>query len=269
MLSELLNQGMLIYIIAGVCLLGLLSEWIHKRLYRRLMKESALMATSKNKLIRQIRLKFENSFRANSGMDNVRAFVDKYIYQHKFMGIRLHGWNRFSAAAAVLCAVIGGIGAALHYYLSEAIEDTYVYAGAVGISLALLGVGAFLFSASYAKQVTIANILDYLENNVSRHLRVECDAEADVKAERRRQLARKKLNKKENEQFDDQVAAAVPEQSVKKNLRRKSVDADIEQMKKSLEQIAAENADNYRAERMPLKEEQQAIIEEVLREYLT
>lgn len=279
MIRDIFNQGILFYVIAGICLLGILSRFVLNCLFRKFRKESVQIATTKNKLIRQIRLKYENAYRANSGVNNIQALVDKYMNQYKFLGLRLHSFRKLTEHCILLCILLGGVGAGASYWLNESLYDVLLYGAWTAGAVLLLGLSIYLFHENYSKNVMLANVMDYLDNTLANRLRNECDAEAEVKAERRRQQVKRKMEEEEEGEsipeteadFEEEkeIAAAVVEKPVVKKFKKKAVEEDINQMKKSLDQIAADSEDKQQERRKVSKEEQQAIVEEILREYLS
>ncbi len=231
-------------------------------------------------------MKYENAFRVNNGVNNPAALVDKYIYGYRFMGFSLRSWRRMGLHAAIVTVLAGAAGAGLTLWFELAAEQLLWYGVVGGSAMVLLGGTAFLTSTRYHEQVMYTNISDYLENTLSCRLKNECEAEAEVKAERRRQQAKQRLETEETQaqvldQTDTgfseaepelQVAAAVAEpKKTKRRFRKKTKAAgdEIEQMKKSLDQIAADTTENHTPPRSLTKEEQQAIVEDILREYLS
>ena len=52
-------------------------------LYQNMIKETENMRATKNKRLKQCKLKFVNCYRLNHGVANVPVFVDKYLNQMK------------------------------------------------------------------------------------------------------------------------------------------------------------------------------------------
>ena len=59
---QLLETGQALYVLAGICLLGIFTRVMTKNLYKRLIKESGSMATTKNKNLRDLKQKTEKLF---------------------------------------------------------------------------------------------------------------------------------------------------------------------------------------------------------------
>ena len=107
MLKEILEGRALLYAMAVVCGVGILSKlavWIS---YRRLTKATENISSSKNTLTRQLKLKFENCYKLNLNVQNVSVFVDKYLQKYKVLGIRVHTMDRILQSAVIITAILG------------------------------------------------------------------------------------------------------------------------------------------------------------------
>ena len=88
---EFLETGQALYVLAGICLLGILTRVMTRNLYKRLIKESANMATTKNKSLRELKQRTENTYRINQGLRDCGAWLDHQLCELKFrMGKCVH-----------------------------------------------------------------------------------------------------------------------------------------------------------------------------------
>ena len=58
---QLLETGQALYVLAGICFLGILTRAMTKNLYKRLIKESGNMASTKNKSLKELKQRTENA----------------------------------------------------------------------------------------------------------------------------------------------------------------------------------------------------------------
>lgn len=164
MITYLFEKNILIYVMLGLCGLGVLVKFILSLVYGRLIRSSDKMGTSKNKLMKNLRQKFETSYSLNLGVNNVDIFVDKYVYKHRICGILLYTWENICGQLLLLCMLTGSLGALLAI-INEGDKTVILSTFFVGISTsALLVLVDNLVNLSTKKGVVKANIQDYLEN---------------------------------------------------------------------------------------------------------
>jgi hypothetical protein len=134
------------------------------------MEESENVPASKNKLIKQMKLKFENCFKLNLGVNNIEAFVDKYMYKHKVCGISIYNFNRVPLLCAWLSGTVGIVCGCICY-----LENYSVRIGAVyeiyGIgSVVILKLAEIILDTAHKKKVLYVNLIDFFENSLVNHL---------------------------------------------------------------------------------------------------
>ena len=79
MLLEFLETGKVLYIMLAVSVLGILSKLLVNGRYKKLIKQSQNMGTAKDKYLKQWKVKFENTYRSNSGIGNIPVYVVKNL----------------------------------------------------------------------------------------------------------------------------------------------------------------------------------------------
>ena len=84
----------IIFYAMGVLLgVSLLAKLITTFTIRKMVKEAAEIQKSNHKLMKLVKAKFEHASMVSDRVQNVEAFVDKYLYEYKVCGIRLHSWQ--------------------------------------------------------------------------------------------------------------------------------------------------------------------------------
>lgn len=157
-------------LLALICFLGIAGTWMAGRRYRCLTREMENLSGSQSKYLKQMRNKFETSYRVNKGVNNVGLFVEKNVGEFRFMGIRLYRLENMAAGAGSLAFLLG-CGAALFSYWAGMAMNT------VRVNLAL----SLLISAAamlYWKNADVGrrardfciHIQDYLENVLANRL---------------------------------------------------------------------------------------------------
>lgn len=174
---QLLQTGKVLYALAAICALGVISKLVTSSLYKRLIKETGNMALTKNKNLKTLKQKTENMFLINHGIRNTTAYIEKQIYGFRFMKISLDNWDNLSMQTMILSFLVGGVAAFGAYWFRC---DSYyiVLYGAVGILAGLFMVlvdnGANI--ASKRQQLSDC-LVDYVEN--SPHFYKNVDKQTD------------------------------------------------------------------------------------------
>ncbi len=189
MLKEILESNALIYAMLVLCGIGVISKlavWIS---YRRLTKATENMASSKNALTRQLKLKFENCYKLNLNVQNVPAFVDKYLQKYKVMGIRVHTADRVLKATLLLTALVGVAACAGAYWQKMGMRQIILYGSAALLSALVLGFVDFVLDTADKKAVAVTNLQDYLDNTLTNRLHHEYEDEPAKEAVEQKQPA--------------------------------------------------------------------------------
>lgn len=159
----LLETGRALYVLAAVCLLGIVTRLATKNLYKRLLKESANMSLTKNKRLKEMKQKAENTYRMNQGMRDSGAWLEHQLNDMRFVGLTLSGWGNLSAQFTWLCLLLGGAGAFFSYWYRL---DTY-YIVMYGGGAVLMAMLTMLFdngAVSGRREQLMASLQDYMEN---------------------------------------------------------------------------------------------------------
>lgn len=164
MIKEWFENNYFIYIIGGICILGVLIRFILSMKYRHLIRASKRMGTSKNKLMRVLRLKFETCYKLKIGVNNVDTFVDKYVYRHRFCGLYLYTWETISGEFIVVSVLSASVFSVLGL-IYKCGQNDILYTFASGILSAIVLIGYdFFINLRMKRKVLKVNIKDYLEN---------------------------------------------------------------------------------------------------------
>ena len=88
MMLEFLETGKALYVLTAVCILGLLSRLTARNLYKRLIRETDNMTLTKNRCLRDLKQKAENTYRLNLGIHNTKAagWLSFYGIYFKWVG---------------------------------------------------------------------------------------------------------------------------------------------------------------------------------------
>ena len=200
---KMIVEKQVLLIIAGVFMaLGIGSKCVVDATLRKLVYGAGNMNKSTHPFIRLVRAKFEHACMISEKVENVGVFVDKYLYEYRVLGIRLHTLRRMERISAVLCICCGVTGAGLQYVQDGGMTDVVLKTGAIGIGA---GIFVFLFHLTtdekYKLQVARNYMVDYLEN---------------ICLHRYEKAYRKE--KEESQKMKEKVVAASADVSMSKNM---------------------------------------------------
>ena len=162
---ELMLDRHVIYVLMGMSTFaGVVSKVVVGRTLRKLVTAAESMGKSNHPLMRLVRAKFEHTCMISEKVENVGVFVDKYLYEYRVGGVRLHAWRRLQMAGAGLCLILGGVGAIISYRIKGATEQTAMIGG-TGVALALIVFLVHMLTDEEYRLETVRNyMVDYLEN---------------------------------------------------------------------------------------------------------
>lgn len=162
---EVILDKYIIYVLMGVfAILGVLSKLIVGLTLGGMVRGAENMSKSTHPLMRLVRAKFEHACMVSDKVENVRVFVDKYLYEHRVMGVKLHSLRRMELASAGMCLVLGVLGAAAEYSVHGMQEGVL----RIGVTGAVLAIAVFLVhlttDENYRLEAARNYMVDYLEN---------------------------------------------------------------------------------------------------------
>ena len=162
---ELMLDRHVIYVLMGMsAFAGVVSNVVVGRTLRKLVAAAESMGKSNHPLMRLVRAKFEHTCMISEKVENVGVFVDKYLYEYRIGGVRLHAWRRLQMAGAGLCLILGGVGAIISYRIKGATEQTAMIGG-TGVALALIVFLVHMLTDEEYRLEAVRNyMVDYLEN---------------------------------------------------------------------------------------------------------
>ena len=163
-MMSFLQTGQALYVLAAICLAGIWTRMTAGGLYKRLIRESANMALTKNKYLRQLKQNAEDTYRLNQGMNNTRVYLERQLYGLRTMGMSVRGLDGLSGQLTLLCFLAGGAAAFLSYWYRS---DNYyiVLYGSMGILGGMLTLLVdYGVNLESRRQQLLTGIQDYMEN---------------------------------------------------------------------------------------------------------
>ena len=164
MLEMLLDKKLLFVLMGMLTGLGVADKCIVSMTMKRMVEAAGSMRKSNHPLMRLVRAKFEHACMISDTVENVGVFVDKYLYEYKVCGLRLHSLRRLEKMCSGLLIVTGLAGAGLTYRV-YGMGDEALRMGAAGCGLGIL---VWLFhlttDENYCMEMAKNYMVDYLEN---------------------------------------------------------------------------------------------------------
>ncbi len=267
---EYLEQGNILYVLAALCLIGVITKLAVNHVYRGLIKQADNVATAKDKQLQQMKTKYESIYRINCGVKNSGIFVEKRLQQYRLLRLRLKNWEEMDL-------LLGGAGVILCMLAAYGI---FWMEGNLKISAMYLSVGAMTACGLYwfhsltdskeNRKLLISSLCHYFENVLivrgPRSVAAEQEEEEIVhsRGTMKDDIFMKKSSKNTEKQNEPlYVQEETPPRT------RANQKTEMETLKESLSQIAAARSEGNekRARRLTQKEEQ--LIDEILRQYLS
>ena len=164
MLEMILDKHVIWVIIGLGAAAGVVSKCLVNVSLKRLVRGAGNMGKSTHPFMRLVRAKFEHACMVSEKVENVEAFVDKYLYEYRVAGLKLHSLQRMEVTAVGICMAAGILGGFLEY-TGNGMNDEVLTTGAFGI-----GAGILLYllhlttDEKYSVSVVRNYMVDYLEN---------------------------------------------------------------------------------------------------------
>ncbi len=164
MLEKMMSNGVLFYAIGIVTMLGVIAKFISCITTNNLVQAAGDIQKSNQKLMRLVKAKFEHASMVSDKVQNVEAFVRKYLYEYKVLGMRLSSWRDFPLKMAWTVGVIGILGMMAGYQIYGMGEATLQY-GMAGVVGAVILLSFHLLIPEKMKLEAAKNyMVEYLEN---------------------------------------------------------------------------------------------------------
>lgn len=296
MLGKAISGYWILYVMMGICVIGIGSRLWLARIYSGLLKDVQYEKEPRKKLVRQIKENYETCYRLSEGVSNVEAFLVRNLYGYRFLGMTLPGIQKISGQALFLCIVFGALSAAYTYIMGMASQLSATYAAsALAMAVILLYINC-VFDAQGRQALLEAGIVDYLQNylgavlagNAGQQMKApESDQETETENAQQtgndeiHALRKSTLAGKEEERMREKTPAKKQAQRLLSDLRRRprggeepepapavQMQHDMDYLRCSLNQIAADIEKGRKSGKGKLTEEELKLVEEILGEYL-
>lgn len=202
MLEIILEKYVLFVLMGILTAIGIVSKCIVNVTLKKLVRAAGNMSKSNHPLMRLVRAKFEHASMVSDKVENVGVFVDKYLYEYKVLGMKLHSWRRLEKVSAGLCLLVGAAGALLEYSMNG-MSDMVLKTGATGAGLAILVYLVHLTTDENYRMKAVQNyMVDYLENVCRRRYEKTYQRELKVLAQDNGQMGAAEFGAMPDEQSE-------------------------------------------------------------------
>lgn len=162
------DTNIVIYLMAAAGITGILAKLVNQVTLRRMVKAAGNMSKSTHKLIKLVRAKYEHACMLHDKVENVNAFVEKYIYEYRGFLFRIHTWRQLEIQSVWFAGILAAVGAFSHYMAHGFCEQMYQYVAAGAAEMILLLLVGQLSDEAYKIEAVKNYIVDYLENSCVR-----------------------------------------------------------------------------------------------------
>lgn len=164
MLETIMNSNAIFWTMGVIAGISVLCKLITTFTLKRLVRAAGKMGKSSQKLMRLVKAKFEHAFMLSDRVDNVNAFVEKYLFEYRIFGIRLHTYRYFEKQSIWLVGILGLLGMFLSYTQPGMEEETFRYGAIGGAAMVLLFLVRNSSDEEHQLGVVKTYMIDYLEN---------------------------------------------------------------------------------------------------------
>lgn len=173
------DTNAIVYLMTAVGILGVLAKIINQLTLHRLVKAAGNMPKSTHRLIKLVRAKYEHACMIHDSVENIDAFVEKYIYEYRGFLFRIHTWRQVELLSVWFAGILAALGAALNYLSSGFSESVYQYIAGGLAEMVLLSVIIRLSDEPYKVNAVKMYMVDYLDNICAFRLRRQRTSERE------------------------------------------------------------------------------------------
>lgn len=206
MLETIMKHGIIFYVIGILMAAGVLAKFVSYITSKKLVKAASDIQKSNQRLMRLVKAKFEHASMVSDRVQNVEAFVQKYLYEYKVLGARLDTWRTFPMKMIWLIVTFGLLGVAASYQTEGMTTQTFWY-GAFGSICAVVLISIHILSDEKGKLAAARNyMVEYLENVCARRYEKASQTMQTVKEDEEDEVEKILEETQEKEEVEIQIA---------------------------------------------------------------
>lgn len=164
MLETIVKQEIIFYVMGVLMVFGVFAKLVSYFSVRGMVKAAGEIHKSNHKLMKLVKAKFEHASMISDKVQNVEAFVDKYIYEYKVLGIRLGGWRSFPKKVLWIISILGTFAIIESYRISGTSDLMLKYLQWSGVFVLSLLLFVFVTEETVRLDAAKNYMVEYLEN---------------------------------------------------------------------------------------------------------
>lgn len=176
------GTDIMFYLMIAVGVIGGVAKVVNLFTLRRMAWAAGNMSKSTHRLIRLVRAKYEHACMLHDRVENAEAFVEKYIYEYRGMGFRIHTWRQLEVQSIWFAGILAALGAVFNYTAFGMGERVYQFAALGAAEMILLFVISQVSDEQYRMEAIKNYMVDYLENVCAYKYRKLRQSEREQKA---------------------------------------------------------------------------------------
>lgn len=164
MLETIVRQQIIFYAMGILVAVGIVSKAIAYLTVRKMARAASEIQKSNHKLMRLVKGKFEHASMVSDKVENVGAFVQKYLYEYTVLGVRLNSLRSWAKKLVWVVAFLGVLGGFESYRIQGIGNLTLQYLQwTILFVLALIFV-SMIWDESARLEAAKNYMVEYLEN---------------------------------------------------------------------------------------------------------
>ena len=219
MLEAIVKKEIIFYVMGILVGIAVLSKVISSFTIRRMVKAAGEIQKSNHRLMKLIKAKFEHASMISDRVQNVEAFVDKYIYEYKVFGVRLLGWRSVPKKSLWIISILGVFAIFESYRIGGMSDLTLAYIQWTGLFVLFMLLLYFVFDENTRLEAAKNYMVEYFENVCihryakAHHMAESTAEESEITAEE--EQVKEEAEQPEEQELKQQVAEAVAEEQKK------------------------------------------------------
>lgn len=160
----MIQQGVIMYILAGCLVVGLVSAMVANHGYKKLIREADMMGNSDNRLLKYIKLKFSSYYKLNMRPQDSRALVRHYLHKYKIGFWSAATWRNIPVVMMAVSGLAFGIWLILMMFQGRPVTDLVMIGVVWGMTEIVLMTQNRLYNYPEKQEALEWHVMDYLEN---------------------------------------------------------------------------------------------------------
>ncbi len=273
MLPFIMDRNLLLYVLAAACAVGVASQIMLKQIYERLIRDTKHTGEPEGRFLQQLRQRFQYCTHLNEKVGDVPSLIRRSMMEYRFWGMGLHQWNRIGMLCLVISLGCAFAGTAFLVQKGSAVVNGNAYFWMGLLCCALTAAAYGIADTAYKKQSLEVRLCDYLENSGAVREFKEDDLEdaafapSFAAAGEGASILSVSAGRKAKRRAKAETAAAIS-RAQKEKMELKE---NLARVKAGMQETAAdrEREKNAQVLRQMDPKEQERILREVLKEYLS